>query len=117
MRITARFVCTANNQLGQAEHDRLGAIAGETYMEQVTMTAIHSAGPEDPNRTYSQATPNAKLEMTITNRAAFGAFKPGHIYDLVFDEHVRERAPFVTTVGDSFDERHPTLKRGPSTDR
>lgn len=95
MRITARFVCNTVTQAGQAANDQLGAVTGEVYSEQITMTAVYSAGENDPNRSYSQSTPNAKLEMTITNRDAFGAFKPGHIYDLVFDEHVRERVPFT----------------------
>lgn len=103
MRITARFACTDVKQSGQPANDQLGAVTGETYMEQVTMTAIYSSGGGDPNRSYSQATPNAKLEMTITNRDAFGAFKPGHIYDLVFDEHVRERVPFTQPSRTNFD--------------
>lgn len=95
MRITARFVCQSVLQTGQAANDQLGACTGDVYAEQVTMTAVYSSGLDDPNRTYSEATPNAKIEMTITNRGAFGAFKPGHIYDLVFDERVREKVPFV----------------------
>lgn len=95
MRITARFVCNTVTQNGQAGNDQLGAVTGETSFEQIAMTAVYSSSADDPNRAYSQATPNAKLEMTITNRNAFGAFKPGHIYDLVFDEHVREKVPFT----------------------
>lgn len=95
MRITARFYCVSVLQSGMPGNDKLGAVTGETSSEQVRMTAVYSSSEGDPNRTYSQATPNATLDMTITNRDAFGAFKPGHIYDLVFDEHVREKVPFV----------------------
>ena len=40
----------------------------------VTLAAVYSSDPEDPNFSYSSATPSASLSMTITNPAAFEQF-------------------------------------------
>ena len=95
MQIKARFYCASVQQFGMPSNDRVGALHGEVGQENVILQAIYSSSEDDPNRSYSEATPNAKLEMTITAKGAIGAFKPGRIYDLVFSEAPdRERVPY-----------------------
>lgn len=50
----------------------------------VELQAFHSTDPKDPNKSYSDATPCAKVNMTITNKAAIGAFEPGRFYLIDF---------------------------------
>lgn len=85
MNILARVYCSSVQEYGAPSHDSvLGSVNGEVSQQQVMFSAIYSSSDDDPNRTFSQATPNMKIEMTVTNPAAFGAFVPGHIYDLTF---------------------------------
>jgi hypothetical protein len=64
-----------------------------------TLHAVYSSDPADPNYSYSQATPDARMEMTISNPAAFGQFVPGKEYDLAFSPvvvaEVPDPVPFV----------------------
>jgi len=50
----------------------------------VSMSAVVSDSPE--NKTFSLYTPNAKVEMHITNPDAIGFFKPGKEYYAEFKE-------------------------------
>lgn len=84
MNITARVYCETVIQQGSPANDKLGALDGGVHSEQVTFKAIYSSSKDDPNRTFSAATPNLNLTMTITNKSALGAFVPGHIYDITF---------------------------------
>lgn len=52
--------------------------------EVVTLQPVYSDKKDSPNYTWSQATPSGKLEMTITNPNAMGAFVPGQEYDILF---------------------------------
>lgn len=54
--------------------------------QQIKLAAVYSNNPDDPNRSFSQATPCASLDMTITNPDAFSQFKAGKTYDLVISE-------------------------------
>ena len=47
-------------------------------MEQIVAQPVYGNGEE--NKSFSQHTPVGKLELTITNTAAFGFYKPGRSY-------------------------------------
>ena len=47
-------------------------------------SAAYSSDPNDPNYSWSQATPGANLSMSITNPAAFEQFEQGRDYLLTF---------------------------------
>jgi hypothetical protein len=51
----------------------------------VSMHAVYSSDPNDPNYSYSQATPSARVELMITNPAAFEQFQPQKTYTLTFE--------------------------------
>lgn len=51
--------------------------------EQVQLNAVYGS-ESDENRSYATATPSAKLDITITNKDAFGAFVPGECYYVDF---------------------------------
>ena len=55
-------------------------------MREVKLFAVYSNDPKSPNFSYSTATPNGNVALTITNPAAYEQFEPGKIYDLVFSE-------------------------------
>lgn len=80
MRIAARFSC----------HE----VRKYSGHEVVTLQPVYSPDKSSPNYSWSQATPSGKLEMTITNKDAFGAFKPGQEFDLLFTP--REPQPAAT---------------------
>ncbi len=85
MNIAARVFCQQVVQYGAPGHDPAsGTVNGAVSQETVTFKAIYSSSADDPNKSFSQATPNLNIEMTVTNMKAFGAFVPGRIYDLTF---------------------------------
>lgn len=57
---------------------------GKVMSKQITFGAVYSADPASPNYSFSQATPNAQLTMTITNPAAYETFLEGGEYDVDF---------------------------------
>lgn len=63
--------------------------------ETVSLSPVSSGTPED--NTYSKYTPCGSLELSITNEAVFGFFKPGKAYYLdveqVPDPEPVEQAP------------------------
>jgi hypothetical protein len=85
MNVKARFYCESVSRHGMPAPQ---SFEGEQYSERIVLRAIHAFGPDDPNRSYSEATPMATVELTITNKAAWGAFKAGHTYDAVFSPAV-----------------------------
>lgn len=56
-----------------------------TY-RQVHLTPVYSSDKSSPNYSWSQATPSGKLEMTITNPAAYEQFVIGKSYLMTFAE-------------------------------
>lgn len=52
--------------------------------ETIVCNPVYSADKANPNFSWSQATPSGKLELTITNKAAFGYFELGKEYLLNF---------------------------------
>lgn len=50
----------------------------------VTLQAVYSEDPKDPNFTFSKATPAASVELHITNPAAFNQFEIGQTFDVDF---------------------------------
>lgn len=69
--VTARFVCQS-----VTEHYNNYRI--------VTLTPVYSSDPQSPNYTWSKATPNGKIELTITNPNA--EFVVGNLYHITFDD-------------------------------
>lgn len=69
-----------------------------TASELVSLDAVDADSAE--NRTFSEATPQANLSMTITNPAAHGAFQPGKEYYVRFEE-AGAAAPAPAAPGDS----------------
>lgn len=62
------------------------AADGTKASEQVTLSAVYSSDPGSENYSYSQATPNATLQMYISNPDAFDFFEPGAEYVLTFEK-------------------------------
>ena len=58
----------------------------DTY-RQIRLTAVYSDDKESPNYSFSQATPSATLDITITNPAAFNQFEIGKVFDVLFTEY------------------------------
>lgn len=80
MTVKARMYVESVTQGGYPDAGGNPISTGET----VSFRAVYESDPSGPNYSYSKATPNATLEMTISNEAAIGYFKPGVTYDLTF---------------------------------
>ena len=52
--------------------------------ESVTLSPVYSSDPHSENHAFWSATPNGKVEMTITNPQACGVFELGAEYYLDF---------------------------------
>jgi len=59
-----------------------------TYSEEVLARPVMSSGPNDPNNSFSSATPSGEIKLSITNKAAWGAFRPGKKYFVMFEEEL-----------------------------
>jgi hypothetical protein len=57
-----------------------------TYSENVIAAPVCSSGPEDPNKSFSEATPSGKIELSITNKKAHGFFRAGREYLVTFED-------------------------------
>ncbi len=58
---------------------RVVALDNETIQaEEVYLNAVYGTSGE--NKDFFEATPNARFELTITNKKAFGYLKPGKNY-------------------------------------
>ena len=62
------------------------------YAETIEAAPVCSSDPNDPNKSWSEATPSGSVELCITNKQVFGHFVPGEEYLLTF-EHVPKEAP------------------------
>lgn len=74
-RVRAKFRCTHRTEYTDGGHsDKLSGI-------NVRLQPVYASGPEDTaNAEWSKWTPSGELQMTITNPAAFDAFKLGRAY-------------------------------------
>lgn len=70
--VTARFKVGNVNDFGQ--------------YRQVVLSPVYSSDKESPNYSWSQYTPSGKLEMTITNPAAYEQFAVGKTFHVTFEE-------------------------------
>lgn len=52
----------------------------------VTLVPVYSSDKESPNYSWSQYTPSGKIELSITNPAAYEQFAPGKKFLLTFTE-------------------------------
>lgn len=52
----------------------------------IDLQPVYSSDPASPNASWSKATPSGRLQMTITNPAAFEQFRTGHEYLLTFED-------------------------------
>lgn len=68
--VTAKFKVSQVNDYG-------------TY-RQVHLGPVYSSDKSSPNYSWSMATPSGKLEMTITNPAAYEQFAVGREYLMTF---------------------------------
>jgi len=84
-RLRAKFHCSQVTKL-PAWNDLEG-------QEEVLLTAVGSRSDDDSSEDnqFSEASPNGKMEMTISNPAAMGFFKPGLEYYLDIETCPRER--------------------------
>ena len=90
MPVRARLYVTAVTKIGSPNHQRTD---GVVTAERVSFQAVYSADKSTPNYSYSQATPQASAELLITNPGAWGAFLPGHTYDVTFEPAAQAVAP------------------------
>lgn len=74
-KVTARFTCQSVKELPASE--------GSAHLE-VEFCAVWGNGKG--NESWSKATPNGRLTMTITNPAVVGHFRPGKTYALDLTE-------------------------------
>lgn len=78
MNIIAKMNCeSVNPQTG-------GLVSSPVICETVTLRAVY--GDSEENKSFSEATPSAIVQMTISNKAAFGAFVEGKSYYVRFEE-------------------------------
>ena len=82
MTIKARLYVSAVTAVGSPTYRE---VTGVKSAERVELQAIYSDDKNSPNYSYSQATPQAKIELLITNPDAWDAFLPGHSYDVTFE--------------------------------
>ena len=58
----------------------------ENKFTQVVLRAVVTSDPNNPNYSFSKATPNAELKMTISNPDALSQLTIGKTFDLIFTE-------------------------------
>lgn len=56
------------------------------YGETMKASPVYSSDPNDPNKSFSDATPSGAIELFISNKNAHGFFKPGVKYLVTFVE-------------------------------
>lgn len=56
------------------------------YQDSIRLDAVYSDNPEDPNYSWSQATPFGNLTATISNPTARGFFTQGKKYLISIQE-------------------------------
>lgn len=61
-------------------------VKNESWGEEVELHAVYSNENNTEDNQFSQATPNGRLTMTISNPAAKGFLQPGKSYYLDFTE-------------------------------
>lgn len=61
-----------------------GTTATAATYESTCLNAVYSGDPEDPNYTWSQATPSGGVRLHITNPTAMGKFEKGKTYFVDF---------------------------------
>lgn len=90
----AKFQCQGVTELKNTTYDKKPDGTSDYYKplpemakygEAVDLWAVHSNDPNDPNHTWSQATPSGHLNIVITNPVAWGHFEVGKKYYLDFN--------------------------------
>lgn len=79
MTVRAKFKCVEVHDKGS--------------VRQVFMAPVYSSDKASDNYSWSQATPSGKIEMTITNPAAYGQFEVGTEYLIEFVPYPKSPAP------------------------
>ena len=74
MNIRAKFLCNSVEKFSAGVNADKTPKFGE-------ITKLHAVSG-DVNKPWSEYTPTGRLEITITNQAALGAFEPGKAYYL-----------------------------------
>jgi hypothetical protein len=75
MEIKGKFTCEKVEPQGEGD---------DKYAEQVSLRAVYAGEKNEEDNTFAAATPAANVEMTISNKAAWGAFEQGKQYYGVF---------------------------------
>ena len=76
MAIVAKMVVVSAEQKTWNQHRG----SEQPDQEDVKLDVVYSDDPDDPNRSWSEATPSGALELTITNKDAIGKLKVGQEY-------------------------------------
>jgi hypothetical protein len=73
MNIKAKMTCECIEEFGSPK-----------YREQVSLRAVYANETNAEDNSFASATPNARVEMSIDNPTAFGAFETGRQYYVEF---------------------------------
>lgn len=65
---------------------RVETVTKSEYAETVVLNAVYGGDKNSEDNTFSEATPSAKFEMTVSNKAVHGFFKPGQKFYVDFTE-------------------------------
>lgn len=84
MAIQAKMVCEKIMSYGYQNHGK--------NQEEVTLAAVYSDDEDDPNYSYSKATPQGHLELTVDNEDAWGYFEPGVEYVVEIRKYQPQKA-------------------------
>ena len=63
---------------------KVDSITKTQYSEKLKLSAVYSGDKNSEDNTFSEATPDASFEMSITNKALHGQFKPGETFYVDF---------------------------------
>lgn len=94
--IRAKFRCDEVQEMFNDKWDQeKKCYTGEKvkYAENVRFNAVYSSDKEDPNYSWSQATPCGQVFMSISNPGAWGAFKVNEQYFLDYTPAPKPVAP------------------------
>lgn len=77
MTVRAKMRCNGRSEKNWGQSEGVDAI-------EVTLQAVYSNDKNDPNYSWSQASPSGELKLLITNPAAYEQFKLGKAYFVDF---------------------------------
>lgn len=84
--VTAKLRCNMKKT-----HEVQANDVGQYVNQHITLNAVYSPDPADPNYSYSKATPSADLSMYVTNPVAAEFFEQGAEYLVTFERVQRPK--------------------------